>query len=106
MAVYCLEFTHPIGNPNKKYGTAQTYIGYCGDGRIFDRLHEHQSGNGAALTRFAVENGINWRVVFVIEGVFGDTERKMKQYKNTKKLIEQYERNPFAFVKRWKDKAA
>jgi predicted GIY-YIG superfamily endonuclease len=106
MAVYCLMFERPIGDIGNPHGSAQTYIGYCADGRVSDRLSEHRSGRGATLTRYAHEMGIEYRTVFVIAGGTRAMERKMKQYKNTKKLIDQYERDPFGFVKRWKSKGA
>jgi predicted GIY-YIG superfamily endonuclease len=50
--IYLLRFTEPLGTPRH---TARYYLGYTSRRRVADRLAEHRNGEGAAITRAAVE---------------------------------------------------
>lgn len=63
MSVYLICFRSPDGE-KAHYKHAGHYIGYAGRGEtpeasVEARLHEHRTGYGAALTRAAVESGID-----------------------------------------------
>jgi len=45
----------------------------------------HKRGEGSRLLQVLNENGINWRLVRVWEGVSRKFERKLKSMKNAKK---------------------
>lgn len=89
MAIYILKFDRPIGNPDKKYGTASYYIGYCADTRIAERFAEHKAGRGAALTRAAVQQGIGFQIVVTMPGDRAK-ERQLKRQKNTRRIVERH----------------
>lgn len=86
MTVYILKFDRPLGNPAQPRGQATYYIGYCSFERFSERMKEHLSGNGAAITRAAVERGIGFRVVAKLWGS-RQLERRLKNYKNTPLLV-------------------
>lgn len=79
--IYILQFDPPLHH-------ARFYVGYCDDTRLDQRLIEHQTGNGAAITRAAVERGISLRLVATLPGQ-RDTERQIKRQKNTPRLVRQ-----------------
>ena len=93
--IYIVELSRPIGNPKSKHGTAQYYIGYCDDDRLFDRMNEHLSGRGAAMLRAAKKQGISFGVVATFPGS-RDDERRMKRQKNTPRIIRRYRQNAFS----------
>lgn len=101
--IYLLEFDKAIGNPSVRHGTARYYLGYCEDHRLGKRLREHAAGRGAALTRAAVNAGIGWRVVLTIAGGDRAMERRLKSWKNHRRVLERFGRfhymMPLAFVK-------
>jgi hypothetical protein len=72
MYVYLLHF-------DKKIGHALHYMGSCEQDRLDKRMREHQTGNGASITKRAVEQGAG----FVLAGlwVVADRaeEKKMKR---------------------------
>lgn len=72
MYVYLLHF-------DKKIGRQQHYMGSCEQSRLDTRMREHQTGNGANLTKRAVERGSG----FVLSGLWvvedRSQEKKMKR---------------------------
>lgn len=86
MYIYILQFDQPLGNAKH---TAQYYIGSALD--VTARFKEHQTGQGAAITRACVERGISFKVVAVIPGD-RRLERKLKNRKNTRRLVDQIQR--------------
>lgn len=86
--IYILEFSRPLGNARH---SARYYLGYCEDDRLSDRLAEHQAGRGAAMTRFAVQNGISFNAVATFPGD-RKTERMLKRRKNTPRIVERFNR--------------
>lgn len=87
--IYVLGFTKKIGNTSKAHGTAQTYCGYCEDGRLNERLAEHRAGRGAAITRAVIEQGGDFNVLLTLPGD-RKTERAIKNRKNIKRLLREY----------------
>lgn len=85
--VYILRFERPLGNPDKRKGQAQYYVGWCGAGGLERRLGQHRMGYGAAITRAAKERGIGFVLVLCFPGTRRD-ERKVKNYHNTPKYLE------------------
>lgn len=83
MPVYILMFAVPLGNARH---SAQFYIGYAAHGRVHQRVHEHQQGRGAAITRAAVERGIAIEHVLTLPGG-RDEERRLKAQKNTRRIV-------------------
>lgn len=84
--IYILQFSKPLGNPKEPKGQAQYYIGYCEDGRLEERLEEHQKGYGAAITRAAVNKGIQFKAILTMDGD-RSLERQLKRQKNTPRLV-------------------
>lgn len=82
--VYIIEFCPPLKH-------ARYYVGYCADHRLAQRFEEHLTGNGAAICRAAVIEGIRLRIVVTLPG-FRDEERQIKRRKNTPKFVEQLRR--------------
>lgn len=78
--VYILEFTQPIHH-------ARYYVGYCDDKRLAARLKHHAQGTGAALTRAATERGIGLNLVAVWPHATRTDERRIKNRKNTPRLV-------------------
>lgn len=89
--IYILEFSMPLGNPDNPRGMARYYMGYCDDGRLEDRIQEHESGCGAAITKAAVDRGINLTLVATLPGDRNE-ERRLKNYKNTPRLVQRLRR--------------
>jgi predicted GIY-YIG superfamily endonuclease len=87
--IYILEFDQTIGNPDKPKGQARYYLGYCKRGRLEQRLKEHRSGYGACITRFAVQNGIGFKVVVTMRGT-RKKERELKNQRNTPRIVRQH----------------
>lgn len=85
--IYMLQFDTPLGNDNHR---ANFYLGYCKAGRLEQRLAEHKSGYGAAITRAATERGIDFKIVLVIKNATRQLERKLKNRKNHKKVLASY----------------
>lgn len=90
MAVYVIKFDRPLGNPDNRRGQAKFYIGYCEDERLFERLKEHRSGRGACITRAASERGIEMDFAMFILGQSRKVERKLKNRKNTRRIVDQF----------------
>jgi predicted GIY-YIG superfamily endonuclease len=89
--VYIIKFATPIGNLNNPRGSAQYYVGWALRGEAERRLQEHRNGQGAAITRAAAEQGIEMNIIAIIPGTVV-TERKIKNYGNTRKFVAQLER--------------
>jgi len=70
--VYLIHFDEP-------YKHAQHYIGWTTD--VEQRILCHKSGGGARLLQVLNENGLNWQLVRVWEGVSRGFERKLKSMK-------------------------
>ena len=81
--VYLLHFARSIGNPRVRHGTAQHYCGWAYDPN--ERLIEHRAGQGSALTRAAVEQGISFDIVQIWPGTRA-FERLLKRRKATPRL--------------------
>lgn len=79
--IYILKFSIPLGNERHQ---AQFYLGYAED--VDSRVEEHRKGQGATITRRAVERGAELEVVMVIEGD-RKLERKLKNRKSHKRVI-------------------
>lgn len=75
--VYLIHFARPIHH-------AQHYLGWTHD--LAQRLRQHRAGVGAALTRAAVERGIEFEVVRVWPGTDRAWERALKRGKRTPRL--------------------
>lgn len=90
MAVYILEFSAALGNPNKTHGTAKYYLGYCADNRVEERLAEHRAGRGAFITAAAVEKGLELKLVMLIPGAARTEERRLKNMKSHKRVLKRY----------------
>lgn len=87
--IYIIELDRPIGNPAKRHGTAKYYIGYCDDGRLLDRLNQHNAGQGAKMLAAAKRQGIGFGVVATFPGDRTE-ERRLKNQKNTPRIVRQY----------------
>lgn len=83
--VYVLKFDAPLGNEKHQ---AQWYVGYASN--IGGRLHYHECGRGASITKAAVERGIGFTVALVISGATRALERQIKNRHNTRKFVESY----------------
>lgn len=83
--VYILMFSQPLGNERHR---AQFYIGSCHDHLLNDRLAQHRSGKGAAITKAAVERGFTINLVATLPGM-REEERRLKRQKNTPRLVKQ-----------------
>ena len=55
---YLLHFTEPIGH-------AKHYVGSALASRLDERMAEHASGRGAALTREACKRGESWTAYII-----------------------------------------
>lgn len=80
---YLLHFHRPIGNPANSRALAQHYGGWAVD--LDARDGEHRAGRGAAITRWAVQQGIGWDT-FVLG--YGDwhLEKRIKALKNYRRI--------------------
>ena len=96
--VYILQFQQPLGGPRHE---AHFYIGYCKSGTADARLSDHRLGKGAAITRAANARQIRYEIVCVLEGD-RNTERTLKNIKNTPRILRQIRRGTFTLAKvRW-----
>jgi len=87
--VYCLEFSDTLGNPRNRRGQAKYYLGFCEDGNVERRLEEHRKGQGASITRAAVQRGMKLSVVFTMPGD-RKVERWLKNKKATPRIVQRY----------------
>lgn len=62
------------------------YVGWCGKGRLAERIDRHRSGRGARLLAALNQKGIEYNVERTWEGVDKDFERKVKRRKEGNKL--------------------
>lgn len=79
--IYILHFDRKFS----KRHTTQHYVGYCKDGRLSERIKEHRSGKGAAITRAARKKGIGFSVAATMPGDRAE-ERRIKSNKNTPRM--------------------
>ena len=84
MTVYMLHFVG--GALGSERHSASTYLGYCDDGPLDERLAEHRVGRGAAITRAAVEKGLRLEVVASVPGDRA-LERWLKNKKNSRAAL-------------------
>lgn len=78
--IYILEFSRPFHH-------AKFYIGFCTDTRDYKkRLEEHRAGRGAKIIRAALQVGIDFSVVGLLQGDRA-RERSLKRMKNTPRLV-------------------
>jgi predicted GIY-YIG superfamily endonuclease len=78
MTVYMLGFVG--GALGSERHSACTYLGYCDDGRLDERIAEHRAGRGAAITRAAVQKGFTLELVASMSG-----DRKLERWLKNKK---------------------
>lgn len=83
--VYVLKFDAPLGSDKHR---AEFYVGYADN--IGGRLHYHETGRGASITKAAVERGIGFQIALVIPGATRAMERQIKRRHNTRKFVESY----------------
>lgn len=76
--IYLLHLEQPIYH-------AQHYIGWCGNGKLDDRLAKHRKSNGARLLRAANLQGIEYRLVRLWAGTRHD-ERRIKRWADGPRL--------------------
>jgi len=81
--VYLIHFHRRIGNHTNPRGQAQHYLGYAS--RLWDRMTEHEVGNGAAIMAYLAQQGIGWSLVRTWDGG-RKLERKLKNRKNASHL--------------------
>lgn len=88
--VYIIQFERPVVGKSrpgaKKVVEAEFYIGWSKnpDGRLF----YHQAGKGARLTAYAVELGIDMKIIWRHPGTRG-LEKALKMFKNTRRVVRQ-----------------
>jgi predicted GIY-YIG superfamily endonuclease len=82
--VYLIQRARPLGTIRHQ---AQYYLGYCAEDRILERLAEHRAGRGSAMLRAANERGIHYDVIRTWPGGTRKLERKFKNRKNHRQLI-------------------
>lgn len=82
--VYIIKFSEPFHH-------ARYYVGYCANGREYQRLEEHRAGRGSKICAAAVKAGIKLSIVAVLPG-YRDEELRIKQRKNTPRYVEQLKR--------------
>jgi hypothetical protein len=92
--VYVIELERPLGSVRHQ---AQPYIGWALD--IDTWLKEHQAGTGSAMLRFAVQQGIGFKIV---ASMYGDRtlERRLKNMKNSRKALAYIRRHTFKLYPR------
>ena len=90
--IYILEFRSFVGDPDNPRGRAKFYMGWCRDDRLGTRLRQHAKGQGASITRAAIENGITFKVVLLIPNGTRKLERQLKNWKNHRQVIDVYTR--------------
>jgi hypothetical protein len=76
--LYILHFTSLIGNPANTRALAGHYTGWTYDPE--ERDAKHRAGEGAALTRAAVERGVDWTMYVLGPGAWG-AEKALKRLK-------------------------
>jgi putative endonuclease len=102
--IYLLRFTEPLGTPRH---TARFYLGYTSR-KLDNRLAEHRSGEGAAITRAAIERvPVHVEPFTVVWAVRGDrwAERILKNRKRHADLAKMTPAQVRAYLSR-KAKAA
>lgn len=75
--VYLLHFTRP-------YDRVQHYIGFCEEGNLVNRLHEHRTGQGARLMAVIKEHGIGFVLARTWCGADRNEERRLKNVGHSK----------------------
>lgn len=97
--IYLLKFKRPVGGDHHPNGKAEFYLGYCDDKRLDERLSEHRAGRGAAILRWCSQNGVGFDLVAVIPGGDRKLERRLKSYKNHRRVLRMIEKGRFGGVK-------
>jgi len=93
--IYILQFSKPLGGLHHQ---ARYYIGYSKLGTADARLADHRCGKGAAITRAANERQIRYDIICTLEGD-RNTERALKNIKNTPRILRQIRRGTFTAAK-------
>lgn len=83
--IYLLHFLRPIGDTSNARGMAMHYMGYAEDGRLADRLAEHESGWGAKITAEFMRQQIPFVVAATWPGDRSE-ERRLKRWHKHPKL--------------------
>lgn len=81
--VYLLHFAAPLGNLTNPRAQASHYLGWAVDLDL--RIRQHRAGQGAHITRAAVERGIGFEVVATWPGDYL-LEKRIKALKATPRL--------------------
>ncbi len=86
--LYLLKFSQPLGSDKHK---AQYYLGWVECHKQLEhRLRQHRAGQGAAITRAAVERGYELHLVGTMPGDRKE-ERRLKSMKNHKRIAVKFE---------------
>lgn len=81
--VYLVHLDRPIGNPKNRRAQAQHYIGWAAD--VAAREAVHRNGNGSAMLRWCVSNGVGFAIVRTWVGD-RNLERRLKRRHEAPKL--------------------
>ncbi len=86
LILYLLHLEAPIGNPEKKHGQAQHYLGITDD--LEQRMERHLEGRGNGIIRKAVEEGIPVKLARTWKGmkVSRAAERHLKNQHHNKRF--------------------
>jgi predicted GIY-YIG superfamily endonuclease len=81
--VYLLHFSAPLGNLVNPRAMARHYLGWAID--LDARIKQHRAGQGAAITRAALERGISFDLVASWPGDYR-FEKRLKALKSSTRL--------------------
>ena len=101
--IYILRFDQKLGNPNKKCGQCEYYIGWAEN--TLKRLNEHRKNRGCCLTRAANAQGIGYTIVALIEGD-RNAERWLKNRRNVKRVLKWAQHGKLPYPVYWVDSLA
>lgn len=93
--LYILKFNPPFHH-------AKYYVGWCYPGGLYRRLQAHRTGQGAHITRAAVEAGRKLELIWDCPGT-RDDERWIKNQKNTPDFVERLRRQGLLNTQKDKD---
>lgn len=80
--IYILKFV-------PQFHHAKFYVGWCKPRGLMHRLKQHRTGQGAHITRAAIQQGHRLELVIDFPGT-RDQERRIKNGKNTPKFVERW----------------
>lgn len=103
--IYILMYKQPIGNLSNNRAQARTYLGYCADDRLCERVREHMSGKGARLTRAFAKQGLKPVVALCTPEQYGGTkelERVLKKkVKNNRHVLKMWQKYGMTYMERY-----